>query len=229
LVTKKVSIVLPPLPEVGGSKLKKLEVKDRISEKADDMFTRFGIRSVSMDDIAAQLGMSKKTIYQYFTDKDELVEAVIVNRITQMQEECMESKQHAKDAVHEMFLIMERIVEQLKNMNPMIIYDLEKFHFRSFQRFAEHKNKFLAKMIEENIKWGLEEEVYRSDLNMDILSKFRIHSMMMPFDINVFPAGKYNLANVCKELLEHFVYGMVSLKGHKLIQKYKQQFQKLNQ
>src|ERR1041384_3520028 len=133
----------------------------RIRDKAKELFLRFGIRSVSMDDIAAQLGMSKKTIYQYFTDKDELVEAVIVHKINQMQKECTDSRKDAKDAVHEIFLVMERIIDQLRNMNPMIIYDLEKFHFRAFQRFSEHKNKFLAKMIEENIKWGVKEELYR--------------------------------------------------------------------
>jgi AcrR family transcriptional regulator len=203
-----------------------LEVKDRILEKAHDMFMRYGIRSVSMDDIAAQLGMSKKTLYQYFSDKDELVEGVITIKVNGMQTECTDCKKQSKDAVHEIFITMENIVEQLRNMNPMVLNDLEKFHFKAYQKFLEHKNKFLLKIIEDNIRRGIKEELYRAEVNIDILSKFRLGSMLIAFDQQIFPLGKYNLADVTKEILEHFVYGMASLKGHKLIQKYKQQFQK---
>ena len=66
-----------------------MEIKDRIQEKATELFMRFGIRSVSMDDIATQLGMSKKTIYQFFADKDELVDAVMAANIQKTQGECV--------------------------------------------------------------------------------------------------------------------------------------------
>lgn len=214
-----------PLPIAIG--IVNMEIKDRIAEKAHEMYMRYGIRSVSMDDIAAQLGMSKKTLYQYYTDKDELVEAVIVNEVTKSQDECVDCRKEANDAVHEIFITMDRIVEQFRNMNPTIIYDLEKFHFKAYQKLHDHKTKFLLKMIEENIKWGIKEELYRPEINTDIISKFRINSMMMGFDIHIFSAGRYNLADVTKEILEHYVYGLASLKGHKLIQKYKQQYQKI--
>ena len=79
-------------------------------------------------------------------------------------------------------------------MNPMVLNDLEKFHFRAYQRFKEHKDKFLAKIIRENIEWGKKEELYRAEISIDVMSKFRLESMMIPFNISVFPPGKYNLA-----------------------------------
>jgi AcrR family transcriptional regulator len=203
-----------------------MEAKERIMVKAEEMFMQYGIRSVSMDDISNNLGMSKKTLYQYYADKDELVDAVVDSHITGIQGDCLDSRKDARDAVHEIFITMERILGEFSNMNPMLLYDLEKFHFRTYQRFRDHKDKFLAQIIRENIEWGIKDELYRNDINVDIITKFRIESMMIPFNVSVFPPGKYQLGELSEKIIEHFVYGLATIKGHKLIQKYNQQRQK---
>jgi TetR/AcrR family transcriptional regulator, cholesterol catabolism regulator len=203
-----------------------MQPKERIQTTAHGLFMQYGIRSVSMDDIANHLGMSKKTLYQYFADKDELVDAVVDSHINVMQNECTGCKTEARDAVHEVFIVMERVIGQLSNMNPMVMNDLAKFHFKTYQRFREHKDKFLAKLVSENIEWGKREELYRAEINTDIMTKFRLESMMLPFNVSVFPPGKYNLAQLSEHIIQHFVYGLVTIKGHKLIQKYNQQRQK---
>ena len=217
MVTIKVSIVLHTFF------MTEANTKVRIKQKAKELFMRYGIRSVSMDDIATQLGISKKTIYQYFTDKDELVDGVVDEDIREMQTECIQTSTEAQDAVDEIFLTVERIVEQFRNMNPMLIYDLEKFHVRAYQRFMEHKNKFLLQIIRRNLEWGIKEGVYREDINVDVLSKFRLESMMIAFNIDLFPPSRYNLADVTKVIIEHFVFGVASQKGYRLILKYQRQ------
>lgn len=203
-----------------------MEPKERILIKSEELFMKFGIRSVSMDDIANHLGMSKKTLYQYFADKDELVTGVVDRHISKMEGDCSACHADARDAIHEIFITMERIVEQFSNMNPMLLYDMEKFHFRAYQRFLEHKNKFIHRIIKENIEWGIKDELYRSDVNVDVLSKYRIESMMIPFNISAFPPGKYNLAVTSEIILENFTYGLATVKGHRLIQKYNDQRKK---
>ncbi len=203
-----------------------MDPKERILVKAEKLFMQFGIRSVSMDDIANHLGMSKKTLYQYYADKDELVDAVVDGHVKMIQTDCVSCRQDARDAIHEIFITMERIMEELNNMNPMVLFDLEKFHFNSFRRIREHKDKFMAQIIRDNIEWGIKDELYRPELNAEVLSKFRIESMMFPFNVAVFPPGKYKLASLSEEILLHFVYGLASVKGHKLILKYNQQRQK---
>ena len=187
---------------------------------------QYGIRSVSMDDIANNLGMSKKTLYQYFADKDELVEAVVDGHINIVQGDCINCRNNATDAIHEIFLTMEHIMEELNNMNPMLLYDMEKFHFRAYQRFRDYKDKFLLQIIRNNIEWGIKDELYRPDLNIDVLSKYRIESIMIPFNVAVFPPGKYNLATTSEIMIENFTFGLATIKGHKLIQKYNEQRQK---
>jgi AcrR family transcriptional regulator len=198
-------------------------MKDRIQIKAHEMFLQYGIRSVSMDDIATQLGISKKTLYQYYTDKDELVDSVLQYEIEHGQQDCTECLQQSKDAIDEIFLTMERIVEQFRNMNPMVLYDLQKFHLNAFQKFLKYKNGFLIDVIKKNIERGIKEELYRPEINADVLSKFRLESMMIAFNMNVFPPRKYSLAEVTLEIIEHYLYGLATLKGHKLILKYKQE------
>jgi AcrR family transcriptional regulator len=199
-----------------------MDHKERIQAKADELFMRFGIRSISMDDIAAELSMSKKTLYQFFSDKDELVDAVVDKELKKGQQDCLACNQQSVDAVDEIFITMEQIAEQFRNMNPMVLHDLEKFHIASFQKFLKHKNEFLLDVIRKNIERGIREELFRPEINVDVLSKFRLESMMIAFNISVFPPRKYNLVEVTQEIIEHYLYGVATLKGHKLILKYKQ-------
>lgn len=189
------------------------------------MFLQFGIRSVSMDDIAAALGMSKKTIYQYYTDKDELVEAVVEDELLSTEHDCEFCKKQARDAVEEVVLTMIQIHDQFRNMNPVVLFDLEKFHPRSFQKFQKHKNEFLFKVIRQNIERGINEELYRPEIKVDVLSRYRLETMLIPFNLMAFPPGKYNLADVTQEIMEHFLYGLATPKGYKLIVKYKNDLQ----
>ncbi len=203
-----------------------MEARERIAFVAGELFMKYGIRSVSMDDIANNLGMSKKTLYQYYADKDELVAAVVEAHINHIQSDCATCRTDAKNAIEEVFITLERIIDELSNMNPMLLYDLEKFHFSSFQRFRDHKNKFLLQVIRNNIEWGIKDDLYRPDVDIDVLSKFRIESLMIPFNISVFPPTKYNPVHTSRIIIEHFIYGMATVKGHKLIQKYREQSQK---
>ena len=91
-----------------------MEIQERIRQKADELFRRYGIRSVTMDEIATQLGMSKKTIYQYFTDKDQLVDAVAVDEIHYSQECCMKDAADSANAIEEIFRVMEFVEVMLE-------------------------------------------------------------------------------------------------------------------
>lgn len=202
-----------------------MDSKERIHSKARELFMRYGIRSVSMDDIANQLSVSKKTIYQFYADKNELVDAIMEEEIRQMQQECMNCSLNARDAVDEIFLTMELTLEQFRNLNPVVLHDMEKFHYDSYQRINRHKQDFLLKIISSNIERGIREGLYRVEVNVDVLSKVRLESLMLPFNIELFPPKKYNLAEVSRVIIEHFVFGLATSKGMTLIEKYRIELQ----
>ena len=203
-----------------------MEPRERIATKAEELFMQYGIRSVSMDDIANNLGMSKKTLYQYFADKDDLVDAVVEAHITRMQEDCGSCRQESKNAIEEVFLSIDRILVEFNNMNPTLLHDLEKFHFRAYQRIRTHKEKFLMQLVRDNMEWGMREGLYREDLDVEVLCRFRIESMMVPFNVGLFPPSRFSLSRTSEIIIEHFIYGLSTLKGHRLIQKLKEQRQK---
>lgn len=199
-----------------------MEVKDRIRQKAHDLFMQYGVRSVTMDEIAAALGISKKTLYQFYADKDELVEAVVVDIIEFNQNCCIRDRQSAKDAIHEVFLAIEMMQEMFRDMNPSILYELQKYHSRAFEKFLQHKHTFMYKVFVENIERGIKEELFRSDVNIEVLVKIRLETIMLAFNQAIFPKSKYRLIDIETELTEHYLFGLSTVKGHKLIEKYKQ-------
>ncbi len=200
-----------------------MEVKDRIKQKADELYRRYGVKSVTMDEIASQLGVSKKTIYHSFSDKNELVDAVIVDMLNYNMECCQKDKTKAQNAIEEVYLAMEMLEVMFENMNPSILFDIERNHPATFEKFKQHKYKYLFQVVKDNIERGKREELYRPEINSDVVAKIRLETMMMPFNEDLFPKSKYSLVFLEQQLIEYYLFGLVSLKGYKLISKYQKE------
>ena len=107
--------------------------------------------------------------------------------------------------------------------DPSVLYDMQKYHPSAFRKFQDYKNNFLYHLIRQNIERGISEELYRPEVDVDILTRYRLFSIMLSFDSDIFPTNKTNLVYIEQQLLEHFLWGMATPKGQKLIQKYKNQ------
>ena len=202
---------------------------ERIKLKSHDLFMQFGLKSVSMDDIATQLGISKKTIYQFYADKDALVDDVIKSLLEHSESCCSRDTKAAENAVHEIFLAMDFIMEVFRSMNPSLLYDMQKYYPAAFQKFLKHKNDYLFGVIKQNLQRGIKEELYREDLKVEVLARFRVESMMLPFNPEFHTKVKQSLAAIEQEITLHFLFGMVSPKGYKLATKYQhERLKKIN-
>ncbi|KAA9325057.1 TetR/AcrR family transcriptional regulator [Adhaeribacter soli] len=198
-----------------------MELKDKILAVAFEMFRKRGIRSVSMDDIAQEMAISKKTIYKWYENKDAIVFAALDTHLQQMQADCELCASRGANAIDELFKTMTMIREMLTNIHPSIFYDLQKFHPNSWQLFQEHKNGYILGMIVQNINRGIEEGLYRPDLDLPVLSRLRLYQIDLAFSFDVFPPDSFDPQRVQQACLEHFMLGIATLKGHKLINKYK--------
>src|SRR5436190_17973674 len=107
-------------------------MKQRIQLKARELFMRYGLRSVTLDEIAGQIGISKKTLYQFFEDKDALVEAVMQAEMSYMQAQCKKQSLESENAIEEIFKDMDAMEPVMDSMNPQIVFDLEKFYPKTF-------------------------------------------------------------------------------------------------
>jgi len=179
-----------------------------------------GVKHVTMDDLATQLGISKKTIYQYYKDKDALVSSVVEFELANHALLCNKSTQAADNAVHEIFLLMTVIQEMFNRMNPLALFEIEKYYPLAFEKIKNHKDDFIFSMISANLDKGIAEGLYRKDVDVTILSKYRLASLI-PFNIHVFHPSKFDMLKVNLQIIEHFVYGVATLEGHKLMDNYK--------
>jgi AcrR family transcriptional regulator len=195
----------------------------RIQLEAHSLFMQYGLKSVSMDDIAAKIGISKKTIYQFYSDKEQLVIQVIAAIINKNQETCEIDRKRAIDAVHEIFLAMQQMSELFHHMNPSILFDMHKYYPEAYKVFLKYKNGYLYNIIKENINRGIKEELYREDINLEIMTRYRLESIIIPFQPEFQQHVKSNLVEIAEQISTHFLFGMVSPKGYKITQKYIQQ------
>ena len=194
----------------------------RILKGAHELFFRCGIKSVTMDDIAKHLGMSKKTIYQSFSDKDEIVYMLSTGVLHEHKCNLQEIEAESKDAIDEIMQSMKYMANMFTQMNPNLFYDLQKYHPRAWNAFREFKEKIILGLVINNIEKGQKQGLYRTELNPAIMARLRIEEVEMGMNAMIFPPDKFNIVEVEVSMLDHWLYGVCTLKGHKLINKYKQ-------
>jgi len=197
-----------------------MEPQEKILHTALELFFKFGIKRVTMDDIAKELGMSKKTIYQYYSEKDDLV-----NRLSEVQTKFHEKQftkfsEEAKDPIHEIILISQVMREMMQNVNPIFFVDLQKYYPQAYKTFQTFKEKCAYKNIINNIKKGIELGIYRSNIDIEFVAKYRLAQMDMLMFGNYFSFENITFTQANELMLDMFVRSISTLRGHKLINKY---------
>lgn len=205
-----------------------LEIKENILEASYVLFHRYGIRSVSMDDIARELTISKKTIYQYFKDKDDLVSTVTTKHMDMERQEMEEIEKSSVDAIDELAKISLCFRKNLKDINPSLLFDLKKYHKKAWDIWMGFKNEFIKNNIVGNLNKGIRDGFFRKGIDVEALAIFRVEQIQMTFDDNIYPKDKFELTGLQMQLFEHFVYGILTDKGRNLYKEYQEKLHKTN-
>ena len=203
--------------------MKVTEMKYRIVNATHQLLMQYGVRSVSMDDIAGNLGMSKKTLYQYFKDKNEIIEQVVADIILHNEGLCSCNKKDTENAVHEMFMVITMLRDMFQNMNPSVMFDLHKYHPKAYKKIAEHKDNYLFKIVKENLEAGIKQKLYRKDVDVDIMARFRIDTMFLPFNLEFQKSAQKSMMDCQVQVILNFLYGLVTIKGYEIAEGYRLQ------
>lgn len=207
--------------------MKRLEIETRILDETTRLFFRHGIRTITMDVIAKNLGISKKTIYLYFRDKEQLVQVFTKREVEKNAEEMSNISKTADNAVDEMIKLMIHYSGFFKRTNPVMYYDLQKYHPRAWNVFKFFKHHVFIRFIENNIKTGIRQKLYRKPLNVKVLARFRAEEAEMMMSPLLFPSSVFKISQVHLALNEHYLYGISSAKGVALLEKYKKKYKEL--
>jgi len=194
---------------------------ERIIEGGEELFLTAGIKSVTMDDIAKHLGMSKKTIYQFFKDKNELVIALVKKKLQEDEDNMSAIISQSGNVIEEMINMMKCSEEIFSRINPIVIHDMQKYHPDAWKQFQNFKSGVLVHTLQELLTKGIKQGYIRPEIDVKIIARMRVNQVELGFNANIFPVAEFNTWKVQQQFNEHFSYGICTLKGYKLLNQYK--------
>jgi len=186
-----------------------------ILEGSLQTFMSLGLRSVTMDDIATRLGVSKKTLYRYVKDKEDLIKQSME---LFHQQECnfIESvKSQDLNAIDENFEISKKLIAELQNIHPSVLFDMNKYYPEVRTLFENYKLEVVFEWVKDNLQRGIKEGLYRDDMDVDIISALYILRMDDVFNMEFFPRSNYSFLQVYLETFRYHIRGIASDEGLK--------------
>ena len=197
-----------------------MEIKERIIAKAREQFFRYGVKSITMDDIAGELGISKKTIYQHFEDKDAIVHQLMMAEMANDMCEWNDLDGSSNNVIEKIVKSMDIIRKAFAEINPSAFFDIKKYHPKTWQLFQDHKQNFVMDSIRKELLQGIEEGFFRADIKVEILVRMRLEQIEIGFDPHLFPPNKFSLIEVELTLLDHYIRGILTPKGLEVYQEF---------
>jgi AcrR family transcriptional regulator len=167
------------------------------------------------------LGMSKKTIYQFFKDKNELVIALVKKKLKDDEDQMCAIIGQSGNVIEEMINMMKCSEEIFSRINPIVIHDMQKYHPEAWKQFQDFKSGVVVKTLEELLTKGIKQGYIRPDIDVKIIARMRVYQVELGFNQAVFPVAEFSTWKVQYQFLEHFNYGICTLKGYKLLNQYK--------
>jgi len=201
-----------------------MDIRERIIEEASESFKTFGIRSVTMDSLANQLGMSKRTIYEIFSDKDDLLMAVLTRMAKQQRDLVKKVLDESENSIYAIFRMLEISRDNFQSLSPTFQADLKKYHHDVLLKNAEniempdYRNHYLV------IERGMEEGLFRKDLNTELINRGLYNLGRSMMDNDQYPYEKFTRREVIRNIFINYLRGISTLKGLELINRLEETF-----
>ena len=193
------------------------EKKIEILQKVAQIFTMYGVRSVNMDDISRNIGISKKTLYQYCTDKNDLVMQTLTMGCNEDMLMMRQIQTTSETAIHEMLQVYEVVKEIFSKMHPAFFFELKKYHFDAFEKLEEFKNSFILEFMIKNIKRGISEGVYRKNIDPEIVAGIHVVHVTGIHYHEVFVNMGKSWQEIQEQQFRYHIRGLASEKGRSLL------------
>lgn len=191
--------------------------QDKWLSRTEELFMRYGIKSLTMDDIARELGISKKTLYQFVESKDDLVVKVIERHLDADKQRDCHNHEAATDALEEVFIVIREGSKDFQQMKSNMIFELQRYHRVAWEKIQEHQQKHLFQIILNNLHRGIAEGLYRDNFDPEIVARLHNATVFTLFDESHFPYAKFSWEKVFHEYMVHYLLGIASDRGRDII------------
>ncbi len=203
-----------------------MEPLTKILTSSAELFSQYGFKTITMDDIARRAGISKKTLYQHFANKQEVVNESVVWYKSHMTANCTAVLADTENAIEAMVKMMGFFDNMNRRINPMALFEMQRFFPEAYKTFRDMLQDKDVAMIRENLVQGIAEGLYREGINTDLLARYRLETSLLILQPNLLVNDRNDLLSVALEIGEHFLYGIMTPKGEKLYHKYKEKYLK---
>lgn len=200
-------------------------IKD-ILERILFMFTRYGIRSITMDDIARELGISKKTLYHDFEDKNNLINRVIDFDILLSRKLLEEVNRTDFNAIEELFFVNERIHQDRSSYSPTFYYDLKKYYPETYKRWLDDKRQNMFGLIVGNLQKGKREGIYRIEIHENYIGRLYMATMEMLNNHEIMDMHQSISSEFMQEIFFYHLHGICNEKGWTTLNEFKEKSEK---
>lgn len=192
-------------------------IKDNILHKATDLFLNLGFKSVTMDDLAHEMGISKKTIYSHFENKTQLVEECTMNLFCSISEGIDHICSLGKNPIEELYEIKKFVMLHLKDERSSPQFQLQKYYPQIHNTLRSKQFEVMQNCIIENLRKGIMQGIYRENLNIEFVSRIYFAGVTSIKDHTIFPAEKFPVADLMDDYLEYHLRGIVTPKGRQIL------------
>jgi AcrR family transcriptional regulator len=182
-----------------------------------ELYNRFGIKSVTMDDVAHELGISKKTLYECIADKTELVKHVMEMVFRYHNEKLEEITSRGLNAIEELFEVNNYMSRMVKDQNPTLGYDLQKYYPELFKSMADEQRTRMREAIQKNLLKGQAEGLYREEMNVAIIANLHMTRMEYRYRHNTYQDDEFDSREVMQEIFIYHLRGIANEKGIKIL------------
>lgn len=189
-----------------------------ILEKVFKLYSRFGIKSVTMDDVASHLGISKKTLYEHFSDKEDLVRQVMMLEHTSGCNFMEIIRQREMNALEELFELYKMIHTMFREYNPSMEYDIRKYYPDLFLKVREIRRSRIYDSMHSNIVKGINEGLFRHDINAETIARLHVFHVENLFESDLFPIEELTTFSVFHEIFVYHLNGILSHGGRALFE-----------
>jgi AcrR family transcriptional regulator len=194
------------------------DVKENILLSAEMLFLKYGFKSITMDDVARELGISKKTLYQYFVDKNDLVNQCVDHYLLFINNMCNKlTHVPNKDAVSVMIDIAESVNAMLTQLNTSSLFDLKKYYKPIWDKLESERYTCIHQSVKENLEQGIKKGLYRKDLNKFIVIDIYIYLTGMLTNPETY-SQNVNQSNIYIELVKYHLRSICTPKGLELLE-----------
>ncbi|MFH6602848.1 TetR/AcrR family transcriptional regulator [Maribacter algicola] len=192
-------------------------MKEKILDKAIDMFLNLGFKSVTMDDLANEIGISKKTIYTHFENKTKLVEASTNQLFCSISQGIDHICSWHKNPIEELYEIKKFVMVHLKDEKSSPQYQLQKYYPKIYGSMRTRQYEVMQECVVSNVKRGIDQGIYRENLNIDFVSRIYFAGGTSLKDRTLFPVDKFPATELMDNYLEYHLRGIVTPKGRKIL------------